>query len=149
MPPKTRTKADRGAGAIDRYLDLVRAFPLRPIVDDRSLDAAIAMVDSLLDRDDLDPSEQDYLDVLGDLIEKYEDAHVEMPTTDDASLVAFLMEQRGVTQAQLSAATGIIKSTVSQILNGKRKLTREHIEVLAGFFKVDPGTFFGAAAGSG
>jgi HTH-type transcriptional regulator / antitoxin HigA len=129
------------APATEAYLALIRAFPLRPIEDDSALDAAIAVIDSLLDRDDLDASERDYLDVLGGLVEVYEEAHVDWPATDDASLVAFLMEQKGVTQADVSRSTGIVKSTVSQILSGKRRLTREHIEALAGYFHLNPSVF--------
>ena len=35
----------------DCYLDLVRRFPLRPLRSDADLDAAIKMVDELIDRD--------------------------------------------------------------------------------------------------
>lgn len=54
------------------YLALVRNFPLRPIRSEEALDRAIAVVDDLLDKDDLTQDEQDYLDVLGDLVEEYE-----------------------------------------------------------------------------
>ena len=37
--------------ALDGYLDLVRQFPLRPIRSEKELDRAIAMINSLLDRD--------------------------------------------------------------------------------------------------
>ena len=41
------------------------------------------MVDSLLDRPDLALEEEDYLDVLGDLIERYEtEAHPMAPASD-------------------------------------------------------------------
>ena len=36
--------------AEDRYLDLVRQFPLRPLRTDGDLDAAIAAINSLIDR---------------------------------------------------------------------------------------------------
>ena len=55
------------------YLKLIRRFPLRPIRSDADLDRAIAMVDALAARiKDLTPDERDYLDVLADLVEKYE-----------------------------------------------------------------------------
>ncbi len=34
----------------DQYLELLRGFPLRPLRSDADLDAAIAMIDSLIDR---------------------------------------------------------------------------------------------------
>ena len=52
----------------DLYFELIRRFPLRPIRSDKELNAAVKMVDSLLDRKDLASEEEDYLEVLGDLI---------------------------------------------------------------------------------
>ncbi|HEV3146810.1 MAG TPA: hypothetical protein VGZ47_23185, partial [Gemmataceae bacterium] len=86
----------------DRYLDLVRQFPLRPLRTDADLDAAVAVVDGLLDRPKLTPPEQDYLDVLGDLVEAYEAEAVPIPPVGDADLLRFLIEQNSVTQAQVA-----------------------------------------------
>ena len=56
------------------YLDLVRAFPLRPIRSAEEHDRANSMVYALGDRyQDLKPEEQDYFVVLAMIIEKYED----------------------------------------------------------------------------
>jgi len=58
------------------YIKLVRKFPLRPIRSEADLDRATAMVKSLVVRlPELTPDERDYLDVLGDLVEKYEEVH--------------------------------------------------------------------------
>lgn len=57
----------------DPYLDLVRAFPLRPIRSAEEHDRAIATIDALSDRrPELRPEEHDYLIVLALLIELYE-----------------------------------------------------------------------------
>jgi HTH-type transcriptional regulator/antitoxin HigA len=69
-----KTKTGRRT-ASDGYLDLVRRFPLRPIRNEKELDRAIAVIDALLDREQLTVAEEDYLDVLGDLVEHYEDQH--------------------------------------------------------------------------
>src|SRR5271156_2377122 len=82
-----------GSSGIDAvYLALIRRFPLRPIRSDDELDAASAIIDELTDRDDLSPTEADFLDVLGDLVEKYEDQHVEMPQVSDAEMLRSLMD---------------------------------------------------------
>ena len=44
-------------------------------------------MDELLDRDDLDDPEQDYLDVLSDLIEAYEAEAVPIRPVGDADLL--------------------------------------------------------------
>jgi HTH-type transcriptional regulator / antitoxin HigA len=54
----------------DRYLELVRRFPLRPLRTGADLDAAVAVIDALVDRPRLSSPERDYLDVLSDLIER-------------------------------------------------------------------------------
>ena len=134
----------RGVGeraASDRYLELIRLFPLRPIRDDAELDAAIAVIDALSDRGGLTPDEEDYLDVLGDLVEKYETEAHPMPAVSDAEMLRHLMEARETTQAAVASATGIAVSTVSEILAGKRALNRGHVEALARHFHVSPAVF--------
>src|SRR5207244_6745648 len=73
----------------DRYLDLVRRFPLRPLRTDADLDAAVAVVDALIDRPGLTAPEQDYLDVLSDLVDAYEAEAVPMRPVGDADLLRF------------------------------------------------------------
>jgi HTH-type transcriptional regulator/antitoxin HigA len=123
------------------YLALIRRFPLRPIRTDDELDAASAIIDELTDRDDLSPTEADFLDVLGDLVEKYEDQNVEMPHVSDAEMLRSLMDENGVSQADVVRGAGISKTVLSLVLNGKRDLTLEHIEALSKYFGVSPAAF--------
>src|SRR5207253_4684564 len=111
----------------DRYLDLVRRFPLRPLHTDADLDAAVAVIDALIDRAGLTTPEQDYLDVLSDLVEAYEAEALPMRPVGDADLLRFLIEQKGVTQSDTAASAGIAESTVSEVLAGKRRLNRSQI----------------------
>jgi HTH-type transcriptional regulator/antitoxin HigA len=71
----------------DPYLELVRAFPLRPLRSAEDHDRAIATVDALSDRrPGLRPEEHDYLIVLALLIERYEeDLYPAAPETGDPS----------------------------------------------------------------
>jgi len=140
--PKGGTVAPGGTDAA--YLVLIRRFPLRPIRTDAELDAASGVVDELTDRDNLSPAESDYLDVLGDLVEKYEDEHVEMPYVSDGTMLRSLMDEKGVRQADVVRGTGISKTVLSLVLNGKRDLTREHIGVLSKYFGVNPSSFLGS-----
>lgn len=125
----------------DRYLELVRGFPLRPLRTDADLDAAVAVIDGLIDLDDLAPPEQDYLDVLSDLVHAYETVAVPMEPVGDADLLRFLIEQKGITQVGVARQAGIAASTISAVLAGKRKLNRLQIGKLARYFHVEPGAF--------
>ena len=125
----------------DRYLDLVRRFPLRPLRSDSDLDAAIAVIDALIDQPRLTAPEQDYLDVLSDLLEAYEAEMVPMRPVGDADLLRFLIEQKSITQAAAAAGAGIAESTISEVLAGRRRLNRPQIAKLARYFHVEPGAF--------
>jgi HTH-type transcriptional regulator/antitoxin HigA len=135
-PKKTESRIDG-----DRYLELVRQVPLRPIRSEAELDRAIAMIDSLLDQDKRSDDEKDYLDVLSDLVEKYEDEHDPMPPVSGAEMVRFLIDSAETTQAKVASQAGIAESTLSEILAGRRELNRKHIEALARHFHVSPAVF--------
>jgi HTH-type transcriptional regulator/antitoxin HigA len=124
------------------YLELVQSFPLRPIRSEVELDRAIAMIDSLLARDELDPGKADYLDVLSDLVHKYEAEHDPIEPVSDAEMVRFLLESNEVAQTELAKQTGIAESTISEILAAKRQLSRRHIAALSKYFHVSPAVFF-------
>lgn len=130
----------RGPALTSSYLALIRRFPLRPIQSEVELDYATSVMNSLLDRD-LDPAEDDYLDVLSDLVERYEDKHHPIGDVSEDEMLAFLIEQKGVSQAEAARGAGIAESTISEVLSGKRELTRKQIEKLAAYFHVSPAVF--------
>jgi HTH-type transcriptional regulator/antitoxin HigA len=134
------TKARR-AGTLKGYLKLVRLFPLRPIRSETELDRATSVIHSLLDRNQLSAAEQDYLDVLGDLVERYESKHHAIGDVSDAEVLEHLLDARGATQAAVARATGIAESRLSEVLRGKRQLTRAQIIKLATYFHVGPAVF--------
>jgi len=74
-------------------------------------------------------AEGDELEILGILIEKYEDEHFPIGFPDPIEAIKFRMEQMGYTQTDLAKVVGL-KSRASEILNKKRKLTLEMIRLL-------------------
>ncbi|MBI3464710.1 MAG: helix-turn-helix domain-containing protein [Planctomycetes bacterium] len=123
------------------YVKLIRKFPLRPIRSDAELDEAVARIDSLLDRGSLAPAAEDYLEVLSDLVERYESQTAPMKPLPDRAMLRFLIESKDVSQTQVAKETGIANSTISEVLKGKRRLSRTHVERLAEYFHVSPGVF--------
>jgi HTH-type transcriptional regulator/antitoxin HigA len=71
----------------------------------------------------------DELEVLGILIEKYEQEHYPIDFPDPIEAIKFRMEQLGYNQSDLANVVGL-KSRASEILNKKRKLTLEMIRNL-------------------
>jgi HTH-type transcriptional regulator/antitoxin HigA len=125
-----------------RYFDLVREFPLRPLRSDRELDQAIVVIDRLLARGRLASDEDDYLDVLSDLVEKYEDERYPIEPVSGIDALRHLVESSGKTRAAIAAEAALPESTLSEILSGRRRLNTRHIGVLARYFRVSPALFF-------
>jgi HTH-type transcriptional regulator/antitoxin HigA len=124
-----------------RYLALVQQFPLRPIQSDDDLTEASAVIDSLLDQKKLTAGEQDYLHVLSNLVEEYEDEHHQIAPLPDGEMLRHLIEANDLKQVELARATGIVDTTISAVLAGKRTLTREQVGKLSQYFHVSPEAF--------
>ncbi|MCI0637774.1 MAG: helix-turn-helix domain-containing protein [Gemmataceae bacterium] len=137
----TRKIVNRKGKARDSYLELILRFPLRPIRSDQELDQAICVIDDLVDRPRLNSGQRDYLDVLSDLVEKYEEENHPIPPASDAEMLRFLLDLRDLSQVGLARETGITESTISAVLTGKRQLTRRQIGLLASFFQIEPDLF--------
>lgn len=134
-------KAIRGLKNSGSYIELLKAFPPRPIKAEAEFIAAQEVIDSLIDRGELTPDEEDYLEVLGTLVYEYETKHVQIPDIDGVELLKALIDESNLRQKDL---VPIFKteSIVSEVLNGQRKLTAAHIQKLADFFHISPAAFF-------
>jgi HTH-type transcriptional regulator/antitoxin HigA len=77
----------------------------------------------------------DELEILGILIEKYENEHFPIGFPDPIEAIKFRMEQLGYNQTDLAKIVGL-KSRASEILNKKRKLTLEMIRLLHDNLKI-------------
>lgn len=123
------------------YIELLQAFPPRPIKSEEGLLATQKVIDSLIDRAPLTTDEEDYLNVLGTLIYEYERSIEPIPDIHGIELLSVLMEEHGLRQKDL---VPIFKteSIVSDILKSRRKLTTRHIQELADLFHLSPAAFF-------
>ncbi|VXD24350.1 conserved hypothetical protein [Planktothrix serta PCC 8927] len=123
------------------YIKLLTSFPPRPITSEEELELTQTRIDQLLDQGKLSQDEKDYLNVLGALVYEYEQQQEPIPDIYGVELLKSLIEDNGLRQKDL---VSIFKteSIVSDILNGKRELTKRHIEELAQFFHVSPAVFF-------
>jgi len=124
------------------YAQLVATFSLRPITSDKQFWAAQDVIEALIDEGELTPDKQDYLTVLGMLVEQYEDLLEPDITLRGIPLIRALMEEQGLRQRDLVAPVFKTDSIASAVLNGKRRLTVEHIDKLAAFFALSHTLFF-------
>jgi HTH-type transcriptional regulator/antitoxin HigA len=138
---KTKRKAVEFRKLPTRYAELVTAFPLRPIHDKVDADNATEIIDAMAGHD-LTEDQSDYLDVLSDLLDRYES---EREAADHAEYtpvqrLKYLMEQSEMTTADLGRLLGN-RGLASLILNGHRQLSKTHMVALGKHFSVDPGLF--------
>jgi HTH-type transcriptional regulator/antitoxin HigA len=128
---------------VDRYLELVRACPLRPIRSKREYVAATKAMEKLAIRgeDNLNKDESDYLDVLTDLVEAYDQKHCPVP--DDGTpldRLRGLLKESGMSTAEFGRLLGN-SGLASQIVLGRRQLSKTHIRMLSRYFKLDANYF--------
>jgi HTH-type transcriptional regulator / antitoxin HigA len=132
-----KTRVGKKGQVVDSYLELVLAFPLASIKSEKHLHEAQQVMDRLLAQGKLDAGAAMYLDALSDLVGTYEDEHHTIEPASDADMLRHLMEAKGVTQAQLSRGASVSRSTISEVLAGKKPFSRLTMRKLAKFFNLD------------
>ena len=133
----TKTSSQFKGKVRDDYLELVLKFPLTSLKSEEQFQDAQAVMDELLAQGKLSVGEEMYLDALSDLVASYEDAHYRIVPASDADMLRHLMEAKGVTQAELHRDTGLAKSSISEVLSGRKTFSRQMVRRLADYFKVD------------
>ena len=107
---------------------------IKPIKSDRDYNRALKRLELIFDAKP-GSSEGDELEVLGILIEQYENEHFPIGMPDPIEAIKFRMEQLGYTQGDLANIVGL-KSRASEILSRKRNLTLEMIRQLHDSLKI-------------
>ncbi len=101
---------------------------IKPIKTENDYNQALERLEIIFDAKNGSP-EGDELEVLGILIEKYENEKFPISLPDPIEAIKFRMEQMGYNQNDLANIVGL-KSRASEILNRKRKLSLEMIRQL-------------------
>ena len=124
------------------YTALLVRIPPRVIHSDEQNEGYIqALYDLEKHQAAWSPEESDLADLLTLLIEDYEEKHYQLPQSTPLQRIEFLMDQHGLKQKDLADVFGT-PSIVSDVLNGKRQLNKEHIRRLSDRFHVSPELFF-------
>jgi len=137
-----RTKKRGTKSMPANYAELVALLPLRPLHDEVDYDNALEVAEGLVGSVNLTEDQADYLDVLTDIIQKYESRRyfVGGPAAPLDTLKRMLKEQ-GLNGSDLGRLLGN-RPLGGAILRGERELSKTHIRVLAEHFKVSTDLFF-------
>mgnify|MGYP000896836634 FL=1 len=98
---------------------------IKPIKSKKDYQAALTRLEQIFDAKP-GSKDGDELEILGILIEKYEQDRYAIDYPDPIEAIKFRMEQLGYTQNDLARVVGL-KSRASEILNRKRKLSLDMI----------------------
>jgi HTH-type transcriptional regulator / antitoxin HigA len=108
---------------------------IRPIKNDTDHAAALAEIAKLWNAA-AGSEDEDKLDILSTLVEKYEEARwPPADASDPIDLLHFAISDLGHTQAELAALLGS-RSRASEVLNRRRALTVEMIRTISEAWKI-------------
>lgn len=125
----------------DKYLELLKQYPPRPIYNKEELENAEKVISSFLDKIQLTIEEREYLSVLGALIYEYEETYEPIPDMHGIELLKFLLNLE-TRQKQDLLPIFENQSILDDIFDGQQELTSVHIQKLADFFNISPALFF-------
>lgn len=127
--------------ATDKYLELLKQYPPRPIDNEEDLEMMQEVINRLLDKPQLTAEEREYLNVLGALIYEYEENQEPIPDIYGLELLKFILEEKNLQKQDLLSIFES-KSTLDDILDGQQELTPVYIQKLANFLNISPDLFF-------
>jgi HTH-type transcriptional regulator/antitoxin HigA len=119
------------------YGRLLRSALPVVIESDQEYEWMLARVEALLEKDDEEVSAEDgrLLKLLAILVEEYEDRNMALPRSKPHKMLKHLLEEHELKPRDLWPVIGS-KSRVSEILAGKRSISKDHAKKLAAFFRV-------------
>lgn len=124
----------------ETYAELLAQSQPKLIVSDDENEKAIALAEELSHRPERTPEEDALLELLIALIEKFEDENYPIPVTSPLEILKHLMEARDLIQENLVGVIGS-RGVVSEVMNGKRSISKAQAKALGEFFSVEPSLF--------
>jgi HTH-type transcriptional regulator/antitoxin HigA len=129
------------SAALANPVDMIRQGAPRLIHSDEELARYTEELFALTAKPNPAPEEEDAIELLTLLIERYEAERYPIPEADPVDVLRFLLDQNGLSQRDIVSELGS-ETTVSLVLARKRHLTRDHITRLSERFHVSPAVFF-------
>ena len=114
---------------------------LRPIRNEADYERIVALADSLADTVGDDEAHPLYslFELAMQLIERWEKEHVEIPQAEPREVLRFLLESNALKQKDLADIAS--QTLISDILAGRREISKRLARSLAERFHVDIGAF--------
>ena len=120
-----------------KYARLANRVVVKAIETEEEYDRMVAAVEHLMDKgeDRLSLEESALLETMAILVQAYDDRHNPLPPVAPNKMLAYLMETSGRTAKDLLPVFGT-RGRASEVLSGKRSISKEQARRLASVFKV-------------
>ena len=135
---KTMPEAQAILRAWEPFKEVVGVTAVRTEDDYARARAVIEVLLNAIGADENHPL-ADVLDYLGDQVAAYEDEHVVIPEAEPKEVLRFLMDQHELNQDDLADCAP--QGRISDILNGRRAISKDIARKLARRFHVSPALF--------
>ena len=131
---------------LSTYDSLLLKYRPRPIRNDREHRRALRQIDELMKLHGPSPprAESELIAVLSTLIVSYEVDRIPRRKPTPVETLAHLIDGKQVTKAEVARATGIPRSTITNVLSDRRQISKDNVLKLAAYFHVDPSVFLPA-----
>ncbi len=126
----------------NRYGRLLLRVTPTAIESEAENERVLGIIEELMAKGEakLSPEEDALIELLTQLVENFEKRAYPRRKSDPAQLVRFLLDQRGLKPADLASIVGS-RGRVSDILSGRRSISKEQAKRLGEFFHVSPALF--------
>ncbi len=123
------------------YVQLLARIPPKVIHSEAENEHYLEALYALDQKRALTREEKQLADLLTLLVEDFEDKRYRLRPSSPVEALSFLMEQHELKQKDMVEIFGA-RSTVSEVLGGKREMTKAQIRRLSQRFQVSPEIFF-------
>jgi HTH-type transcriptional regulator/antitoxin HigA len=127
------------------YDSLLLELRPRPIRSTSAYRKALGHVERLMSKPFPSPAESEMVELLSTLIEQFEAVEHPTPECSPAQMLEHLLEVRGLSKAQLARDAAIPRSVITNVLAGRRAISKATALKLARFFRVPVHLFIEAS----
>ena len=125
---------------IGKYAELLKEVHPTPPHSEEENAHLLAIVDELTERPELSAEEAELLEVLLALIERFENQHYATREAKPHEVLREMMRARNLAPKDLYEVFGS-KGTTSEVLRGKRPISKNAARALAELFHISPARF--------
>ena len=124
----------------ETYSKLLVEFQPQVVTSEEEYDRALVAIEKLMACKNRLPEQTAILNLLVALVEDYESIYYPMELSSPYEILEHLMESGGIKQANLVGILGS-RGVVSEVVNGKRSISKAQAKALGAFFHVSPSLF--------